>query len=68
MSAFDAVRVGGNAGKSLECPSRPNHRADAEHARSPIGSVMSAERHSVAQQVEQSILLLMPAGMANVQR
>lgn len=49
---------------------RPNHRADAalaEHARSLIESVMSPERHSVAQQVEQSILLLMPAGLANIQ-
>lgn len=49
---------------------RPNQRADpalAEHARKLIESVMSAERHSVAQQVEQSILLLMPSGLANIQ-
>lgn len=49
---------------------RPNQRADpalAEHARKLIESVMSAERHSIAQQVEQSILLLMPAGLANIQ-
>lgn len=49
---------------------KPNHRADAalaEHARSLIESVMSPDRHSVAQQVEQSILLLMPAGLANIQ-
>ncbi len=49
---------------------RPNQRADpalAEHARSLIESVMSPDRHSVAQQVEQSILLLMPAGLANIQ-
>lgn len=49
---------------------RPNHRADAalaEHARSLIESVMSAARHSIAQQVEQSILLLLPAGLANIQ-
>lgn len=49
---------------------RPNQRADAalaEHARSLIESVMSPERHSVAQQVEQAILLLMPAGIANIQ-
>lgn len=49
---------------------RPNHRADAalaEHARSLIEAVMNPERHSVAQQVEQSILLLMPAGLANIQ-
>jgi len=49
---------------------RPNRRADpalAEHARQLIESVMSPERYSVAQQVEQSILLLMPAGRANIQ-
>lgn len=49
---------------------KPNQRADAalaEHARSLIESVMSVERHSVSQQVEQSILLLMPAGLANIQ-
>ncbi len=49
---------------------RPNQRADdelAEHARKLIETVMSTERHSVAQQVEQSILLLMPAGLANIQ-
>lgn len=49
---------------------KPNRRADAalaEHARSLIESVMSVERHSVAQQVEQSILLLMPSGLANIQ-
>ncbi len=49
---------------------RPNQRADAalaEHARKLIESVMSTERHSVAQQVEQSILLLMPTGLANIQ-
>jgi AraC-like DNA-binding protein len=49
---------------------RPNQRADAalaEHARKLIESVMSTERHGVAQQVEQSILLLMPAGLANIQ-
>ena len=48
---------------------RPNQRADdalAEHARKLIESVMSTERHSVAQQVEQSILLLMPTGLANI--
>jgi AraC-like DNA-binding protein len=49
---------------------RPNQRADealAEHARKLIESVMSTERHSVTQQVEQSILLLMPAGLANIE-
>ncbi len=49
---------------------RPNQRADpalAEHARKLIETVMSPERHSVAQQVEQSILLLLPAGLANIQ-
>ncbi len=49
---------------------RPNQKADpalAAHARNLIESVMSAERHSVAQQVEQSILLLMPSGLANIQ-
>jgi AraC-like DNA-binding protein len=49
---------------------RPNQRADdelAEHARQLIETVMSTERHSIAQQVEQSILLLMPAGLANIQ-
>ncbi|MEQ1724316.1 MAG: AraC family transcriptional regulator [Sphingopyxis sp.] len=49
---------------------RPNQRADpalAEHARMLIETVMSPERHSVAQQVEQSILLLLPAGFANIQ-
>lgn len=49
---------------------RPNQRADAalaEHARKLIESVMSTERHNVAQQVEQSILLLLPSGLANIQ-
>lgn len=49
---------------------RPSQRADpalAEHARKLIDSVMSPERHSVAQQVEQSILLLIPSGLANIQ-
>ena len=49
---------------------RPNQRADAalaEHARKLIETVMSPERHSVTQQVEQSILLLMPAGLASIQ-
>ncbi|MEY3915168.1 MAG: hypothetical protein RLZZ604_138 [Pseudomonadota bacterium] len=49
---------------------RPNHRADpalANHAKQLIESVMSTERHSIAQQVEQSILLLLPTGHANVQ-
>ncbi len=49
---------------------RPNLRADAalaEHARKLIETVMSPEQHSVSRQVEQSILLLMPAGRANIQ-
>lgn len=49
---------------------RPSQRADpslAEHARKLIESVMSAERHSVAQQVEQSMFLLMQSGLANIQ-
>lgn len=49
---------------------RPNQRADAalaEHARNLIETVMSPEQHSVAQQVEQSILLLMPTGRASIQ-
>ncbi len=48
----------------------PNHRADAalaEHARKLIETVMSPAQHSVAQRVEQSILLLMPAGRASIQ-
>jgi AraC-like DNA-binding protein len=49
---------------------RPNHRADralAEHARRLLESTMSVERHSLAQQVEQSILLLLPSGRATIQ-
>lgn len=49
---------------------RPNLRADAalaEHARALIESVLSPDGHSVAQQVEQSILLLMPTGQAGIQ-
>jgi AraC-like DNA-binding protein len=49
---------------------RPNQRADhalAEHARKLIESVMSPDKESAAQLVEQSILLLMPAGLANIQ-
>ncbi|MFY8062493.1 MAG: AraC family transcriptional regulator, partial [Usitatibacteraceae bacterium] len=50
---------------------RPNQRADpalAEHARKLIESVMNAEQHSVAQQVEQAILLLIPSGLANIEK
>ncbi len=49
---------------------RPNRRADsalAEHARKLIESVMSPDRHSVAQQIEQSIMLLLPSGRATIQ-
>ena len=49
---------------------RPNHRADsalADHARRLLESTMSTERQSLAQQVEQSILLLLPSGRATIQ-
>jgi hypothetical protein len=49
---------------------RRNHRADtalAEHARRLLESTMSPERHSLSQQVEQSILLLLPSGRATIQ-
>jgi len=49
---------------------RPSRRADsalAEHARKLIDSAMSPERQSLIQQVEQSILLLMPSGRATIQ-
>ena len=49
---------------------RRNHRADialAEHARRLLELTMSPERHSLSQQVEQSILLLLPSGRATIQ-
>ena len=48
----------------------PNLRADAalaEHARDLIDSVTSPDRYSVVQQVEQSLFLSIPAGLANIQ-
>lgn len=49
---------------------RPSRRADsalADHARKLIESAISPERQSLVQQVEQSILLLMPSGHATIQ-
>jgi AraC-like DNA-binding protein len=49
---------------------KSNRRADpalAEHARKLIETVMCPERHSITQQVERSILLLMPSGLATIQ-
>ncbi|WP_162854629.1 AraC family transcriptional regulator [Sphingobium estronivorans] len=49
---------------------RPSQHADsalAEHARKLIESAMSPEPQSLIQQVEQSMLLLMPSGRATIQ-
>lgn len=49
---------------------RPSRRADtalADHARKLIESAVSPQRQSLIQQVEQSILLLMPSGHATIQ-
>ncbi len=49
---------------------RPNHLADralTEHARRLLELTMSPERQSLAQPVEQSIMLLLPSGRATVQ-
>lgn len=49
---------------------RPSRRADsalADHARKLIDSVIPPERQSLIQQVEQSMLLLMPSGRATIQ-
>lgn len=49
---------------------RPNLRADAEmadHARDLIQSVMSPALRTAAQDVEQSIMLLLPSGRATIQ-
>lgn len=49
---------------------RPSRRADsalAAHARKLIDSVITPEKQSLIQQVEQSMLLLMPSGRATIQ-
>ncbi len=63
-SEFNGILINS---RDLDSPNRRADAALAEHARSLIESVMNPERHSVAQQVEQSILLLMPSGLANIQ-
>ena len=49
---------------------RPNHRADpqlASHARQLLELVMKPNSHSVAQDVDRLITLLLPSGRANIQ-
>ncbi len=48
-------------------PTTAQISALADHARRLLESTMSTERQSLAQQVEQSILLLLPSGRATIQ-
>ncbi|MCW0200073.1 AraC family transcriptional regulator [Sphingopyxis sp.] len=51
----------------IDRPSRRGDSALADHARALIESVIGPEQQSLIQQVEQSILLLMPSGRATIQ-
>ena len=55
------------ASRDLERPSIRADAAMAEHARKLIEATMSPEPDNLAQQVEQSIMLLLPSGRATIQ-
>lgn len=55
------------ASRDLDRPSQRADRALARHARKLIEATMGPERQSLSQQVEHSVLLLLPSGRATIQ-
>ncbi|RYD93061.1 MAG: AraC family transcriptional regulator, partial [Sphingobacteriales bacterium] len=55
------------ASRDLDLPTQRADRALAEHARNLIEATMGTGRQRLSQQVEQSLLLLLPSGHATIQ-